>query len=121
MDRLTQVNYPSVNASIPGYSEINQYDFTGNRTERNRTFPTLRSVNHADFNNDGKADVPWFLNSGRDMRHWYTSGAYGETVAANTLLNPNRAEAGWTPYLRADFNQDGVQDILAGNGDQNAI
>ncbi len=115
LDRLTQVNYPSVNASIPGYSEINQYDFTGNRTEVRKNYPSRKSLNHADYNRDGKGDLSWFQSSNGLMNYWLMGGPNGGQFQSSVALMPTSAEAGWKVMLTADFNSDGIPDIVARN------
>jgi len=67
----------------------------------------LRSINSADFNNDGHLDFTIFNNSANEMATYFGDGQGGFSVGPITN-NPSQARRSDT----ADFNLDGTLDIV---------
>jgi hypothetical protein len=74
------------------------------------TLPPQTSVPF-DFNGDGHPDLVWLNNSTRQAMGWYMGGAGGATLLGTNWIS-QAGVPGWTAVAVADFNRDGVPDIL---------
>ncbi len=68
---------------------------------------TLRGS--ADFDRDGVPDLLWQNDSTRQVTVWFMGGPQGSTYLSQNYLG---ATPGWTLHGAADFNRDGVPDLI---------
>jgi YD repeat-containing protein len=89
------------------------------------TYPDLASVYQGDFNGDGKTDILFYNNGGSELNNWkigYSNGKDGFTItSASNIVHENgsaygcmKNQASFPPhnYYVADFNGDGIDDIV---------
>ncbi|MEO5729439.1 MAG: VCBS repeat-containing protein [Byssovorax sp.] len=70
----------------------------------------------SDFNLDGMADILWYNSSMKSMAVWLMSGTH---LLLPGPVIPGPLGAGWVPASTADFNVDGMSDVIwrnPGNG-----
>jgi hypothetical protein len=75
------------------------------------TDPAWTIAGIADFDADGKPDILWRNTSTGDNAVWYMTGENGSTVSSYEYLPPV-ADSAWGIVGTADFNADGIPDIL---------
>jgi len=68
-------------------------------------------VAEADFNGDGKPDLVWQNDSTRQVTVWYMGGLGGNVFQSVAWLN-SASFPGWSVVAAADFNGDGVPDLV---------
>lgn len=66
----------------------------------------------ADFNGDGKPDLVWQNDSTRQVTVHYYGGSGGAVDMGWNWLYPGTGAAGWHIAAVADFNRDGVPDLV---------
>lgn len=75
----------------------------------------------ADFNSDGVADLVWQNDTTRQVTVHYYGGAGGATDQGWNWLYPGLGAAGWHVVAAADFNGDGVPDLVWQNDDTRQV
>jgi len=87
----------------------------GGATELNSAYVTGQSGWHvvavADFNADGVPDLVWQNDTTRQVLIWYMGGAGGKTMQNSRYADPT-GQPGWHVVAAADFNGDGVPDLV---------
>jgi len=73
--------------------------------------PGWHVVAVADFNGDGVPDLVWQNDSTRQVTVWYMGGAGGAVVQGWNYLSA-AGVPGWSIVAAADFNGDGVPDLV---------
>jgi len=64
-----------------------------------------------DFDRNGTPDLVWYNNSTAQVLAWYMGGTGGTTLQSTAYLDP-WGEPGWHVVAVADFNGDGVPDLV---------
>ncbi len=72
--------------------------------------PGWNVVAAADFNRDGVPDLVWQNTSSRQVVIWYMGAPSGSNMTSWTFVGP--PEPGWSVEAAADFNRDGVADLV---------
>lgn len=75
----------------------------------------------ADFNRDGVADLIWQNDTTRQVTVHYYGGAGGATDLGWNWLYPGLGAAGWHVVAAADFNGDGIPDLVWQNDDTRQV
>jgi len=73
--------------------------------------PGWHVVAYADFNGDGVLDLVWQNDTTRQVTVWYLGGAGGATFQGYNFLSA-AGVPGWHVAAVADFNGDGVPDLV---------
>ena len=74
--------------------------------------------NVADTNGDGLGDVLWASSSANRLAVWLMNGAH---VLAPGRAIPGPPGDGWTAVTAADFNHDGLNDVIWTNADRGTM
>jgi hypothetical protein len=82
--------------------------------------PGWTVVAAADFNRDGKPDLVWQNDDTRQVTVWYMGGNQGDTFQGSSWLTSSGVP-GWTVVAAADFNQDGIPDLVWQNDDTRQV
>jgi FG-GAP-like repeat len=82
--------------------------------------PGWRVVAIADFNRDGIPDIVWENTSTSQVLVWYMGGSGGNVVQSEGWIS-SAGEPGWQVVAAADFNGDGIPDILWENNSTNQV
>jgi len=83
----------------------------GKLTIGGQAFTVRQSVTPGDFNGDGAPDLVWQNDSTRQVTVHYYGGAQGAVFQGWNWLNSGGIP-GWTVVGAADFNGDGVPDLI---------
>jgi hypothetical protein len=73
--------------------------------------PGWRVAAIADFNGDGVPDIVWENTTTSQVMVWYMGGSGGTTLQSTSWISEG-GEPGWQVAAAADFNGDGVPDIV---------
>lgn len=68
-----------------------------------------QEINVADFNRDGLSDVLWETPHSNTLQVWLMDGAH---ILARGPDVPGPPGTGWTAITSADFNRDGMSDVI---------
>src|ERR1043166_72731 len=71
-----------------------------------------RVAGAGDFNADGKPDLVWENDSTRQVTIWYMGATENHTMQNWTFVPTDTVPAGWRVVAVADFNHDGVPDLV---------
>jgi Pro-kumamolisin, activation domain/FG-GAP-like repeat len=101
-----------------GAATVTYYGFAGAVLEGYNVLNTgagaagWKVVASGDFNSDGIPDLVWQKTSTGQVNVNYYGGPGGATITGYAVLNSGAGTAGWSVVGAADFNSDGVPDLI---------